>query len=76
MRNKRMKENDLIMDKYFRIEYYDKTNKFAKHIIVSADNIEQCINCYDNDRYPIIRIYKCNKNGNNYSGRLIYTKIG
>lgn len=55
-------------NKYYRIIYF-KNNKFHKTVITSDENkIKSLITL----QTPNIEIYKCNANGNNYSGRRIY----
>lgn len=55
-------------NKYFRIVYF-KNNKFLKTVITGdEEKVKQLINL----QTPNIEIYKCNQNGNNYSGRRIY----
>ena len=55
-------------NKYYRIVYF-KNNKFYKVIITSdEDKVKSLISL----QTPNIEIYKCNANGNNYSGRRIY----
>lgn len=55
-------------NKYFRIVYF-KNNKFLKTVITGDEKkVKQLINL----QTPNIEIYKCNQNGNNYSGRRIY----
>lgn len=55
-------------NKYFRIIYF-KNNKFLKTVITGdEEKVKQLINL----QTPNIEIYKCNQNGNNYSGRRIY----
>lgn len=54
--------------KYYRIVYF-KNNKFWKVVITSdIDKVNQLIMLQISN----IEIYKCNANGNNYSGRRIY----
>ena len=55
-------------DKYFRIVYF-KDNKYLKTVITGDEaEVRQLINL----RTPNIKIYRCNQNGNNYTGRRIY----
>lgn len=55
-------------NKYFRIVYF-KNNKFLKVVITGdEEKVKQLINL----QTPNIEIYKCNQNGNNYTGRRIY----
>lgn len=55
-------------NKYFRIVYF-KNNKFLKTVITGdEEKVKQLINL----QTPNIEIYRCNQNGNNYSGRRIY----
>lgn len=55
-------------NKYYRIVYF-KNNKFYKVIITSDENkVKSLITL----QTPNIEIYKCNANGNNYTGRRIY----
>lgn len=55
-------------NKYFRIVYF-KNNKFLKTVITGdEEKVKQLINL----QTPNIEIYKCNQNGNNYTGRRIY----
>ena len=55
-------------NKYYRIVYF-KNNKFWK-VVITSDEKE--IKFLINSQIPNIQIYKCNVNGNNYSGRRIY----
>ena len=55
-------------NKYYRIVYF-KNNKFWKTVITSD---EKEVKFLINSQTPNIEIYKCNANGNNYSGRKIY----
>lgn len=54
--------------KYYRIVYF-KNNKFWK-VVITSDEKE--VKFLINSQIPDIEIYKCNVNGNNYSGRRIY----
>lgn len=55
-------------NKYYRIVYF-KNNKFWK-VVITSDEKE--VKFLINSQIPDIEIYKCNVNGNNYSGRRIY----
>ena len=62
-------------NKFYRVEYFDHTNKFVKYKVVSAETMEQCVRDMDDPRYPLIKVYRCNEKGNNYSGRLVCTLV-
>lgn len=55
-------------NKYYRIIYF-KNNKFYKVVITSDENKVKSLIILQT---PNIKIYKCNANGNNYTGRRIY----
>ena len=60
------------MINYYRVVYYDKNNIFENFEVIEVRDKIDLISKI-NKHYPLpIEIYKCNKNGNNYTGRMVY----
>ena len=56
----------------YRIEYFDNHLKFYRYEIVNSFVFNQIVNVKNPRDWNQIRIYKCNANGNNYTGRMLF----